>query len=242
MYVDDNLLVDIWGYLKPALAASIEALFVLLGFPDESLRKSSLSMEKYVDSLCSYSRAQLARQVNTRDLNISIPPTKREEILQTLRTTWHKKRKSFILREGASLLGMLQFLSQSYLFGHYLYISLQHSIYVALKFNIQYIFTSPKFERFTNFINLKDTCIAEFFKSKTLKEIWNLKHQFFINKTIHKEIDLIEHIFSELVMFKWSVPIRHLILSDYEATVPGDACLDAGGAFCDELGFWYYVR
>ena len=241
MYVDDNMMVDIHGYLTTALAASIEALFVLLGFPDEAVRKSPLTMDKYYESLCSYMRAQLARLVNTRHLNVSIPDEKRNETLRVLQSTWHKKRKSFTLREGASLLGVVQFLSLSCSFGRYLYIALQHSIYVALKFNTQYVFTSPKFERFTNFINSKDTRIASFFKSKTIKEVWNLNHKFFINKTMRAELDLLERILASPADYAWSVPIRHLIPSDYEATVPGDACLDSGGAFCDEFQFWYYV-
>ena len=56
MFVDDNLMADTWEHLKPALAASAESLFMLLDFPDEKLRWSPLSMGKYYESLCSYSR------------------------------------------------------------------------------------------------------------------------------------------------------------------------------------------
>ena len=56
MFVDDNLMADTWEHLRPALAASVEALFMLLGFPEEHIRKSPLSMDKYFESLCSYSR------------------------------------------------------------------------------------------------------------------------------------------------------------------------------------------
>lgn len=56
MFVDDNLMADIWEHLRPALAASAEALFILLAFPEEILRKSPLSMDKHYESLCSYSR------------------------------------------------------------------------------------------------------------------------------------------------------------------------------------------
>ena len=40
MFVDDNLMADIWHFLRPALAASVEALFIILGEPDEKPRKS----------------------------------------------------------------------------------------------------------------------------------------------------------------------------------------------------------
>ena len=39
MFVDDNLMVDTWENLKPALATSVEALFILLGYPEEELKK-----------------------------------------------------------------------------------------------------------------------------------------------------------------------------------------------------------
>ena len=53
MYVDDNLMADTWHYHRPALAVSVEALFIILGQPEERLRKSPLSMDKYYESLCS---------------------------------------------------------------------------------------------------------------------------------------------------------------------------------------------
>ena len=61
IYVDNNLLVDTWNRLKIALACSIESLYDILGYPDETLRKSSLSLDKYFESLYSYNRKQLGR-------------------------------------------------------------------------------------------------------------------------------------------------------------------------------------
>ena len=56
MYVDDNLMVNIQKCLCITLACSIEALFNILGYLDETIRKSPLSIDKYFDSMCSYSR------------------------------------------------------------------------------------------------------------------------------------------------------------------------------------------
>ena len=111
MFVDDNLMADIWENLRPALAASAEALFILLGFPEEEIRKSPLSMDKYYESLCSYSRKQLGYLINTRELTVAITEEKRQEILEILLTEWHSKRKSFTLREAASFLGLITFLA-----------------------------------------------------------------------------------------------------------------------------------
>ena len=56
LYIDDNLMVGSWDYLKPAWAASIESLFDILGYPKEYLYKSTLSINKYYNSLYSYKR------------------------------------------------------------------------------------------------------------------------------------------------------------------------------------------
>ena len=56
MFIDDNFMAGTWENLRPALVASTEALFILLDYSNEILRKSYLLMEKYYESLCSYSR------------------------------------------------------------------------------------------------------------------------------------------------------------------------------------------
>ena len=56
MFVDDNFMANTWKHLRLALTTSTEVLFILLGFPEESLRKSPSSINKYYESLCSYSR------------------------------------------------------------------------------------------------------------------------------------------------------------------------------------------
>ena len=55
------------------------------------------------------------------------------------------------------------------------------------------------------------------------------------------ELDNFVYILSNSSKINWEIPIRHIIPSDYECTVPGDACLSGGGAYCDEFQFWYYI-
>ena len=72
IFVEDNLLADIWVHLKPALAYSIEALYTLLVNPKSRLRKSLLSMEKCFKTSCSCLRTQLGACTRTRDLTLRI--------------------------------------------------------------------------------------------------------------------------------------------------------------------------
>ena len=59
------------------MAASIEALFIVLGYPDLKKRQSPLSLDKYFESICSYMRIQLGIQINTRLMSIALTDDKR---------------------------------------------------------------------------------------------------------------------------------------------------------------------
>ena len=87
MFVDDNLLADVWPHLRPAMATSVETLFALLGEPDITLRNSPLSTTKCRESDCSYVRKQLGIVINTHDLTIGIPTDKRIALEHMLRRT-----------------------------------------------------------------------------------------------------------------------------------------------------------
>ena len=52
-FVDDTLMADILHHIQTAMAASLESLFQLLGFPAESLRRSPLSLDKIFQAHCS---------------------------------------------------------------------------------------------------------------------------------------------------------------------------------------------
>ena len=66
------------------MAASIEALYTILGFPETKKRQSPLSLDKYFESVCSYERIQLGFQVNTRTMSIALTEKKRLSMLDEL--------------------------------------------------------------------------------------------------------------------------------------------------------------
>ena len=101
--------------------------------------------------------------------------------------------------------------------------------------------SNPKFHKFKSLITSKDHAISKFFKSKTIKEVCNVKKKNHINKTTHNELTLFRQVLQNADKFKCEISIRHLIDSDYECTVIRDACLTSGGIFCDNLKFWHYI-
>ena len=63
MFVDNSLFVTTALIIKHAMAANIEALCIVLGFPDLTARQNPLSLDKYSQSVCSYERIQLGKLV-----------------------------------------------------------------------------------------------------------------------------------------------------------------------------------
>ena len=106
MFVDDSLFSQIREIIKHAVVASIEALYIILGFPDIERRQDPLSLDKYFESVCSYKRTQLGIDINTRRMCVSLTNKKRKSMLDEL-SHWHKKRKSFNLLQGVILCGSL---------------------------------------------------------------------------------------------------------------------------------------
>eukprot|EP00957_Ditylum_brightwellii_P210146 15364609-Ditylum_brightwellii.AAC.1 len=66
MYVDDDIIAEIPIRIKQAMAASIEALFILMGFPEPHRRRNAVCMEKFLAAMCSYEKKQLVIRINTR--------------------------------------------------------------------------------------------------------------------------------------------------------------------------------
>ena len=132
-YVDDTLMADVLKYIKIAMAASLESLYLTLGFPDETKRRSSLSIDKFYQAKCFWVREQLGLIINTRDMTISLPQAKIDRLLKMLDTTWHTNRKTFTLMEGTVLLGFLEHAAQICPWGRYLYGTLRHSVNLCLK-------------------------------------------------------------------------------------------------------------
>ena len=109
MFVDYSLLSNTFENIKHAIAESIEALYILLGYSNIEIRQSSLSLDKYHKSTCSYNRHQLGRVLNTRSLGVGVSEEKRIKMVTELFNWPHKKRKRCILFNGVTLLGGLEF-------------------------------------------------------------------------------------------------------------------------------------
>eukprot|EP00957_Ditylum_brightwellii_P131443 10025261-Ditylum_brightwellii.AAC.1 len=59
MYVDDNHIADIRPRMKQAMSASIESLFILMGYPEPHRKRNDVCMEKYLVAQYAYEKKQL---------------------------------------------------------------------------------------------------------------------------------------------------------------------------------------
>eukprot|EP00957_Ditylum_brightwellii_P027077 2047267-Ditylum_brightwellii.AAC.1 len=59
MYVDDNFIAGIRPRMKQAMSASIETLFILMGYPEPHRRRKAVCMEKYLAAQYAYKKKQL---------------------------------------------------------------------------------------------------------------------------------------------------------------------------------------
>ena len=92
MFVGDNLMADTPYCMKKYMAASLESLFRVMGFDKPKIRRSNVSIEKYLQLVVSHFQTQLGLDVDTRNMTVSLPETKKLPLL-TLLNHWHAHRK-----------------------------------------------------------------------------------------------------------------------------------------------------
>ena len=81
MFVDDSFFVNTKCIIKHAMAASVEALYIVLGFSDETIRQNLLSPDKYFQSIYSYGHVQLGKLINARKMPVYIIEKKRLDMI-----------------------------------------------------------------------------------------------------------------------------------------------------------------
>lgn len=114
-FVDDNTIVEIRQRIMQALAAGFEALFIILGFPDETKRKSVIAMDKLAECTCCHKQLTLGMQIDSRRMTITRDPKKISLLRHDLQS-WNKHKPTFTLKELASIKGRIQ-VGQNSLYG-----------------------------------------------------------------------------------------------------------------------------
>ena len=72
------------------LTALIEAIFVVMGKPNITIRQCPLAMDKWLDLVVGPILTMLGLTIDTNQLTVAIPAKYVTDIWHTINTTWHK--------------------------------------------------------------------------------------------------------------------------------------------------------
>jgi hypothetical protein len=88
IYVDNALMLTInIDHMKMVLAATIEAIFVVMGKLDVAVRQCSLAMDKWLELVIGPKQTMLGLIIDTNRLTVAIPAKYLQEVLDLLNST-----------------------------------------------------------------------------------------------------------------------------------------------------------
>jgi hypothetical protein len=125
------LALDI-DHMKMVLAATIKAIFVVMGKLDIAVRQCPLAMDKWLEMGISPKQTMLGLIINTNRLTVAIPAKYLQEVLYLLNSTLHPNRHHFKVSEAQKLTGKLSCLAKGanwvfHLLSH-LYVSIAYAL------------------------------------------------------------------------------------------------------------------
>jgi hypothetical protein len=250
VYVDDDIYVDLYSVenFEQCIAASIEAIYILLGPSDLSKRQDPISFDKLEEMVIGPINRVLGHIVDTRRMTISPPPEFMADLTKSLSTTWAPHRKSFRLREIETLVGKLNHVAIGAPWLKFLMGQLYASIASALRISEAHLIsTSAAFRDVVRALRAEPppgadpSVYSSFFTGDKARRIHHSTQLFHINRTLRAELQLV-HEALLLPPTLHSSPIAHLVPRTPTAVVRGDSSLDAAGGYSLTLGFWWYLE
>ena len=240
-------MADIRKHMPTCMAASIEALFQVMGLLLEKVRRSPLSMDKFSAFPCSWEKTQLGLHINTRAMSIALPTDKLLRLVSTLTSTWHTARKSFTLLEGVTLLGHLEHACTVCPWGKYLFCALRSAVNMCLKTRTRHMAKLSDLAVMVSTVRDVKTADEQilfdsFIQKKVSKSLYQSKEPCFISKELSLELSFLRQILEQPSTYKWECPIAHLVPRSPDYTSTGDASLFAGGGYSLDLKFWWYIH
>jgi hypothetical protein len=90
IYINDALMLALnTDHMKTVLAATIEAIFIVMGKPDVVVRQCPLAMDKWLELVIGPKQTMLRLIIDTNRLTVAISPKYLQEVLELLNSTWH---------------------------------------------------------------------------------------------------------------------------------------------------------
>ena len=101
IYVNDALMLAISKEnMEQVLAALTEAIFVVMGASDTSVRQCGLAMDKWEQLHVAPIQTMLGLLINTNRMIVSIPDDYIQDVCLMIKSTWHTHRQQFRVKEA----------------------------------------------------------------------------------------------------------------------------------------------
>ena len=265
-FVDDTCLADTRVQLEQAIHASLQALFMTLGYPKAG-RTAALSVEKFTKVTCSEVQTQLGVLVDTRSMTISLPSAKFTRIHSLLTAHWHSRRKRFKPLEAARLLGLLRHACVAAWWGRYTFLALQTQLNLAVRRECarQRVIAEKRRREGDPELTVREKEAYYRQWRSVLREVENLKSESWlmsddrralplgfrvnwdkmeecnISRELRAELDFLTYLFSDEERIYWKTPIAQSVLRSAHFHGHSDACLRGLGAACRHLRFMFNI-
>ena len=144
VYVDDGIYVKWFDIIRieRAAAASIEAIFILLGPSAQACRQDPISFDKLEEMVIGPINRILGHVIDTRRLTVDTPEDFLTPLRHHLKSTWGPHRKCFSVPDAETLAGLLGHVSFAAPWLRHLMPHVYQSLATALKLNRSHLISS----------------------------------------------------------------------------------------------------
>ena len=203
------------------------------------------------DLIISWCNIVLGQFIHTRRMTIETPPDYVQATVSLMDRHWHGERISFRIHDIEVLTGRLCHISGTAPWLRFLIMShIYTSTTAALKqADAILISTSKDYREMMK--EAKRACLpstraskfdpASYASSKTARLQHQSRELFFINRTLHLELDLIHNALSS-TWIDMCRPIAHFVDRDPSGIAWSDSSLDAAGGYSISMKFWWYIE
>jgi hypothetical protein len=240
-HVDDNIYAEVPEHVDRTLAASIIALYEILGYPSKNV-PNAVSQDK-LNLRMKFDRKELGYWLDCRALTVGMTPEKRQQLIDML-ADW-LTRKKFTIREICSLHGMLESVTRYNKWGRAWYAALTNALRLALKQRYHVLKRwYDKQGRTAEFKAALPTSLEHRASAMVSKEmaryLWNSNALIDMPPLVTQCFGVLHH---NLLDPKntWATPIAYIIDRDPHVISLGDASFDGGGGYCETLQFWFDI-
>ena len=253
IYVDDDMLADTRSRMHHALAAGLEAIFDLLGWPALLLRQCAVSVKKWKSLQVMHCIVLLGLVFDTRAMTVGITPEYRQEVIELIELHWvGDKAIYFTVPEIERLIGKLGRIGQAFRPIYHLMPHLYSSVAYALRDNKSFLVSTSKAFREMIKKSKRGNLAAGELTEQDVKEInfavgQTARRQHKCDKkykmpiTLEREIKLILRLLKD-DKISLSTAFAHIVPRKENFETACDSCKKAGGGWSTDLTFWWHIE